>query len=285
VDQHSNDAAAHLFELGYVDHQQLSLQEAAVRSQLDIELQQALTAHKQGRVDEAVAMLTRLKADDANWIAPHQALAEVHFQRGHWSEAQQELAWLQHHAVETPRLSFMAAAIAINRRDFKAALDLLDYASFVDPQLAGVHTLYGNVLLRLGRLKDAAVEFENALTENKADFRALDGMASLELRQRDFQGAADWALSALDVEMRFARAHYHLAVALWQMHRLPEAAVAFETCARLDANAIAPFRRLEQLAATQPQGATRAAEYRAQARERIRLRRAQRGSAASAPRA
>jgi tetratricopeptide (TPR) repeat protein len=279
VDQNSNDATAHLAELGYVDHQEVSLREATLRSQLDAELQQALAAHKQGRFDEAIGILERLKADDPSWIAPHQALAEVHFQAGRWREVQDELTWLEHHAIETPRLSLMAAAIAVNRRDFRAALELLDYASFVDPQLAGIQTLHGNVLLRLGRVDDAATAFEKALTQNESDVRALDGMTSLRLRQGDFEQAADWALSALDSDMRFARAHYHLGIALWQMRRLPEAIIALETCARLDANTIAPFRRLEQLA-TEARDAKQAAEYRAQARERIRTRRAHRNLAA-----
>jgi tetratricopeptide (TPR) repeat protein len=284
VNQATNqlDAVPHLVELGYADPQELALRESALRSQLDAELQQALAAHKQGRAAEVIAQLERLKVDDPSWIAPHQALAEVHFQAGRWRDAQPELIWLEHHAVETPRLSLMTAVMAMNGRDFATALELLDYASYVDPQLVGVHTLHGLVQLRRGRYDDAGAAFERALAQNEADVRALDGMASVRLCQGSFEEAADWALSAVESDSQFARAHYHLGVALTGMDRPIEAIAAFEACARLDPHFAAPFRRLAQVAKGQLHDENRAADYLAQGRRRIRARREMRAAPTSA---
>jgi len=81
------EAVHHLIELGYVDPQEIALREAAVRRQLEAELQEAISAIKQARIPEAIASLERLKADDPDWIGPHQLLAELHYRAGLFDEA------------------------------------------------------------------------------------------------------------------------------------------------------------------------------------------------------
>lgn len=252
------------------------MREAALRRQFEAELQQAITSTKQGRVAEAVAILERLKADDPNWIAPHQLLAEIHYRSGRLDEAQAELAWLEHHAVENPRLSLLAARIAIAQREFAATLELLEYAAHVDPALPSVHSTHGDVLLRLGKVEPAHEAFERALVQNGDDAHALDGMAAICLIQGNYEAAADWALSAVEKNMQYSRAHYHLGVALSKIKRPADALAAFEASSRTDPSRIAPYRWMSHIARQQLHDRQRAENYRAQGRQLLRQRRERR---------
>jgi tetratricopeptide (TPR) repeat protein len=275
-DEH--EAVRHLIELGYVDPAEVALREAALRRQLEAELQQAITATKQGRVAEALASLERLKVDDPNWIAPHQLLAEIHYRSGRLDQAQTELVWLEQHAVENPRLSMLAAGIAIVRHEFAAALELLEYAAHVDPALPLVHTTRGNVLLRLGQVERAHEAFKCALRQNEADADALDGMATLCLIAGDYEAAADWALSAVEKNMQCSRAHYHLGLALSQIERPAEALAAFEAALRTDPRRAAPYYWMSRVARQQLNDRERAEDYLAEGRQLLRQQRERRAS-------
>jgi tetratricopeptide (TPR) repeat protein len=278
-EQHDeHEAVRHLIELGYVDPVEVALREAALRRQLEAELQQAITATKQGHVAEAVASLERLKIDDPNWVAPHQLLAEIHYRSGRREEAQAELVWLEHHAIENPRQSLLAAGIAIMRREFAAALELLEYAGHVDPALPSVHSTHGSVLLRLGKVERAHEAFERALVQNGDDAQALDGLAAICLVQGNYEAAADWALSAVEKNMQYSRAHYHLGVALSKVERPAEALAAFEASSRTDPSRVAPYRLMSQIARQQLHDRQRSENYLAQGRQLLRRRRERRAS-------
>jgi len=270
-DEH--ESVRHLTELGYIDPVEVALREAALRRQLEAELQQAITATKQGRVAESVASLERLKVDDPDWIAPHQLLAEIHYRSERHDEAQAELLWLEHHGIENPRLSLLGAGISIARREFGIALELLDYAAHADPALPSVHSTHGNVLLRLGKVERAREAFERAITQNENDAHALDGMATICLIQGDYEAAADWALGAVEKNMQYARAHYHLGVALSKIKRPAEALAAFEAASRKAPQSIAPYYWMSRIATQQLNDRERGENYLAQGRQLLRERR------------
>lgn len=269
-----NDATVrHLVELGYVDPQVIAAREAALRHHFQSELTAAKNLYEQGRHDEAIDILERLCRDDSDWIAPRQVLAEIHFRIGRFAEARAQLAWLAYHGVEHPRLAMLEGAMALSRRDLPLAVELLTYARHTSPELPGIHTLHAIAFLRQGKLSAAAEEFQRALQINPADARALDGLATICLRRRDFAEAADWALQALDRDIQFARAHYHLGVSLVHLDRPNEAAAAFETCSRLEPLRAAPFFWLARLSEVNLSDLPRAAHYRELGRQTIRRRR------------
>jgi tetratricopeptide (TPR) repeat protein len=270
------EAVRHLIELGYTDPDEVALREAALRRQLEAELQEAISAAKRGRITEAVASLERLKADDPTWIAPRQLLAEIHYQSARWDEALAELKWLEHHAAENPRLSLLAARIAIVRREFATALELLEYVAHVDPTMPAAHSMHGSVLLRFGNFERARKAFEQALAQNDGDARALDGMAALCLARGDYEEAANWALSAVEKDMQFSRAHYHLGVALSRVKRPTEALAAFEASSRTNPLCVAPYYWMSRIAEQQLHNRERADNYLAQGRKLLRQRRERR---------
>jgi tetratricopeptide (TPR) repeat protein len=258
--------------LGYVDPDVVAARDAAIQIQLEAEFQEATKRYAKGDVQEATQLLERLAIDDPDWIAPRQLLAEIHYRTGRLDESQSQLDWLIEHGVEHPRLSLIAGAIALAHRDFTIALEALEYAAYVEPDLPSVHTLLGTALFRLGRTEAAQSSLTKAIERNPADVNAYDGLSAICIQRGEFEEAANFALEALEHDMQLFRAHYHLGVALAKLNRLPESIAALETAAKVDANSAAPYHWLSRIAQNQLADSRLAAKYREKGRAIIRQR-------------
>jgi tetratricopeptide (TPR) repeat protein len=245
---------------------------------LQADFDHALELNSQGQRSQAVALLERITDDDPEWAPPRQRLAEIYYNAGQWQRAQAQLEWLAYHGVEHPRLALVAGAIALARRDLPTALEELQYARQVDPNLPSVDTLLGNTLLRLRRWDEAEDAFRQAVQHDPNDARARDGMATICLQHGEYEDAADWALRALEQDMRLFRAHYHLGLALAQLNRPAESMRALETSTKVDATRTAPYYWLAHIACYQLNDLAAANRYRELARKIIRQRRAERAS-------
>jgi tetratricopeptide (TPR) repeat protein len=275
--QAEDASVRHLVELGYVDPREVAAQKAELRRRLQLELGQAMELNVQGRGDEAAALLEKISADDPQWALPRQRLAEIHYAAGRWNAARAALDWLAHHGVEHPRLALIAGGIALARRELPAALEELQYARHAAPNLPGVYTLLGTVLLRIGKLDEAEDAFREAAQQNPTDARARDGLAAVCLKHCEYEDAADWALRSLEQNMQLSRAHYHLGLALAHLNRPVEALQALAASARTDPERAAPYYWLSRVAKNQLNDLERSAKYLERGREIIRQRRARRG--------
>jgi tetratricopeptide (TPR) repeat protein len=279
MQQHEDEQSIrHLVELGYIDPDEVARRQAAIRQQQEVELRRAAELTSKGLQQEAVVLLEKLSGEDPDWIAPRQFLVEAHYRAGQFREAQSQLDWLTYHGEENPRLALIAGAMALGRRELPSAFEALDYARHVDPNLPSVHTLFGTVLLRLGRLDDAEDAFRKAAEQNSSDARADAGLAAISLRIGRFEEAADWALLGLEKNMQLFHAHYHLGVAIAQLNRPREALQALETSARVDPSRSAPYRWLFRIAECQLNDSELASHYRERGIEVIRQRRNRRRS-------
>jgi tetratricopeptide (TPR) repeat protein len=267
-----DESVRHLVELGYVDPDEVAARDAQRHRHLQAQLQQASELRRQGRGQQAATLLETMTGDERDWSPPHQLLAEIHYSAGRVSQARAELAWLEQHGVDHPRLALIRAGIALAQRDIQTAFEELQYSRQAEPTLPSVHTLMGTVLLRLGRLTAAEDAFREAVQQNPQDARARDGLAAVYLRQGEFEDAADWALRALDQDMQLFSAHYHLGVALAHLDRPHEALAALETSARIEPSRAAPYYWLSRIAA-QLNDSVLAARYGELGRGTIRKRR------------
>jgi tetratricopeptide (TPR) repeat protein len=265
-----DESVRHLVELGYTDPRDVASQQTALRLCLKAEFDRATELISQGRGDDAAALLEKIAADDPEWVTPRQRLAEVHYNAGRWEKAQSELDWLANHGIEHPRLALVAGAIALARRDLQTALEELQYARHVEPNLPSVHTLLGSVFFRLGRWDDAEDAFRQAIQQKPDDARAHDGMAAVCLQHGEYEDAADWSLRALEQDMQLFSAHYRLGVALSHLNRPNEAIATLETSARVDPTRAAPYKWMSTIAASQLNDESSASRYRELGRATIR---------------
>jgi tetratricopeptide (TPR) repeat protein len=277
MQQHDDEQSVrYLVELGYIDPNEIAACEAAIRQQQQVELRQATDLTAAGRLAAATGLLEKLASDDPNWIAPRRLLAEIHYRAGRFDAAQAQLDWLTFHGVEHPRLALIAGAIALSQRELRLALEALEYAAYVEPKLPNVNTLRGTVLLRLARFDEAANAFREAKTQKPADARALDGLATVCLKEGQLEQAADWALQAIEQDPKLFRAHYHLGLALARLNRLDEALLALEMSTKVGPTRSAPYCWLSQISKEQLNDSARAAHYRELGRQVIHRRRTER---------
>jgi tetratricopeptide (TPR) repeat protein len=251
----------HLVELGYVDPDEAAAVEASRRRQQHGEFKRVTELAAGNKLDDAARVLDVLCADDPKWAAPRQLLAEVYYRAARFDDAQSQLDWLTYHGIESPRLALLAGAIALRRREVALAIELLEYAAHVEPDLPSVHMLLGTALLRVGRVNEAADSLGEAVRRNVADVRALDGMAATCLRLAKFEEAADWSLRALEHDMHLFYAHCHLGLALAGLERPEDALRALETAVRVDPNRSGLYRWMAKIAREQLDDPQRAARY------------------------
>jgi len=272
-----DESVRHLVELGYVDPDEVAVDKAELRRRLQTDFDRAMDLNARGRGLEAAALLEKISCDDPDWISPRQRLVEIHYSAGRWERVRAELDWLANRGVDHPRMALITGGLALARRDIRTALEELQYARHVEPNLPSLHTLLGNAFLRLGRWDEAEDAFRQAVQQNPNDARARDGMATICLKHGEHEDAADWALRALEQDMQLFQAHYHLGLALAQLNRPAEAVQALETSVRLDPSRTAPYYRLSQIAAHQLNDSAASARYRELARGIMRQRGSQRG--------
>jgi predicted Zn-dependent protease len=268
--QDDESSVQHLVELGYIDPDEAAAREAARRREQHAEFKQAAELASENKLAEAAQVLEALCAADPNWVAPRQLLAEVYYRAACFGDAQTLLNWLTLRGVESPRLALLAGAIALHRRELGPAIELLEYAAYVEPGLPSVHMLLGTALLRAGRVNEAPASLAEAIRRNAADARALDGMAAACLCQAKLDEAADWSLRALEQDMRLFEAHYHLALALAGLNRPEDALQALEAGSKVDPLRAAPYRWMAKIAREQLNDSERAARYRERGRETVR---------------
>ncbi len=271
------ESVRHLIELGYVDPDEVAARKVELRQKSTADLARAMELHAHDSSQDAVALLEGICANDPDWHVPRQRLAEIHYNAGRWAEAQAQLDWLAHHGADYPRSALIAGGIALVQREIHTALEELQYARHVEPNLPSAHTLVGTVLLRLGRWDEAENALREAAQQNPNDARARDGLAAVCLKHGEYEDAADWALRALEQDMRLFRGHYHLGLALAHLDRPSEALQALERSTQVDPSRTAPYRWLSRIAGEMLGDPIRAAWYRERARDIIRQRRQRRG--------
>jgi tetratricopeptide (TPR) repeat protein len=115
------------------------------------------------------------------------------------------------------------------------------------------------------------VTYGRALAADSRNAAALAGRAACCLRRDELESSVDWALQALDEDMRQPAAHYRLGLALMRMDRFTEAAAALEMAAQLIPQLAGPHRWLAAI--YEGTDGVRAAEHRRLGREIINRRR------------
>jgi tetratricopeptide (TPR) repeat protein len=111
------------------------------------------------------------------------------------------------------------------------------------------HYNLGFLLARVGRLQEAAVEYQRALYREPENVEARSNLATVLVRQGKLDGAARQLGRALEIDPDNASAHTNLGVVLAQQGRFEPAAREFKEAVRLDpgqAQARAALQTLER---------------------------------------
>lgn len=268
-----NQSVQHLLELGYADPVEVAARESARRCRQETDLNRVISLLDAGLVSQAIATLEQLTEEHPDLLRAHEQLADAYFRANDPQSARREIDWLMGRGVELPRLYFLLGAIEFGERRFDLAIEHLRCAGRAGNRLPGLHALEGSTYLQQRDLAAAENAFQSSIELEGPNLRAHDGLAAVYLRLGRYEEAAVNALAALDKEMRFGKAHYHLGVALLHLGKPSEALHAFETWASVDPSSAAPYRWMAYACRQYLDDAPRAAAYQRQGRELVRRRR------------
>ena len=268
-----NQSVAHLLALGSVDPHETAARGRAEECRRIGEVNRITSLIESGLLSQGIARLEAAAKEYPDWYSARMKLAEAYYRANQLKLARREIDLLMCRGMEQPQLFFLSAVIAFADRQYELALDELRCAGRAGVVLFGARALEGDIQLRKRNFAAAEAAFRASIATDGPTLQSLDGLAAANLHLGRYEEAATNALDALAKEMRFGRAHYHLAVALCQMGRPHEARRALESWATVDPQSAAPYRWLARVCELKPGDRAQAAAYNAQGREVIRRRR------------
>jgi tetratricopeptide (TPR) repeat protein len=201
-------------------------------------VEEAAACYRQGRLDEAEKICTRVLKARSDWFDALHLLGLVKLEGGKAGAAYGLLeSALKINPRSAAALSNLAMTLAALNRDADA-LAALDKALALEPGNFEAINNRGNVLLKLGRPADALAAFEQALTLEPRFLgaRANRGNALAQLGRLDEALAQHNAVLA--AQPNHAESHYNRGTALASLGRQQDAIAAFDRALALRPNYI-----------------------------------------------
>jgi predicted O-linked N-acetylglucosamine transferase (SPINDLY family) len=161
---------------------------------------QAMAAHQAGKFVEAEALYRNVLDVDAKQFPVLLMLGILHAQRGNYREAEE----------------LMAGALRLNPND------------------AGAHFNYGNVLLGLQRFDEALSAFEKALALDPRLAEAHLNRGNILMMRKDFDEAIACFDVAISINTSLAGAHCNRGNALEELRRFDDALMSYDRALALD---------------------------------------------------
>jgi tetratricopeptide (TPR) repeat protein len=137
---------------------------------------------------------------------------------------------------EPPVVDYLKAQVAAMQNRPAEALELLQRVQEAHLARPGLFLQTADLYVKLRRFEEAEQTYAKALSVDPDNAHAHVGMSRMALRRRDFVGAAQSALDALQRLYNYPIAHFQLGVALTRLRQLPRAAEAFRAALSLNPN-------------------------------------------------
>jgi tetratricopeptide (TPR) repeat protein len=194
----------------------------------------ALRAHRAGRLDHAARLYRRLlAADPQHWDSLH-LLGVIAQQSGRPADA---LGFITQAIAGNGKVALYhcnrgVALAALGR--FEEAAASYRAALALDPQSAEAFYNLGNALGELGRLADAAAAYREALALRPDYWQALTRLGTVLQEQRQTEAAVECFRRAIALQPNVAHLHANLAGALREQGKFAESASACRVALALD---------------------------------------------------
>lgn len=156
----------------------------------------AVAAERLGRPDEFMELLRRVVREFPDFVPAHHRLAHALLEKGQLDEAQSEFEWTVNAAPNSDAALIGLADLKLRRRDYEAALELLDKALAIDPERSVTHYLRGRALQGLGRTDEARGELA-AGKETQKVYLADAWTRQLDVHRKDVGHQARMATAAV----------------------------------------------------------------------------------------
>jgi tetratricopeptide (TPR) repeat protein len=203
-------------------------------SPLKLVLEDALSLHRAGRLEEAEAKYREILVLRPKHFESLRLLGVIAHQRGDYAAAVRHIdAALETkpHAAE----AFNSRGNALTKmKRLDEALANFDRAIALKPAYAKAFCNRGGVLHRLKRLDDALASYERAIALEPAYAQAFNGRANVLKEMTRFEDALASYDRAIVLDPRFADAHKNRGTVLQELGRQAEALISYDQTLVLD---------------------------------------------------
>jgi tetratricopeptide (TPR) repeat protein len=162
-----------------------------------------------------------------------QLLATCQLQLGLLDEADATVARAAETFGRTEQADLIVASIAIQKKDFQAALVALERVRSKSPGEVRLQLLLAQSYLALRRWSDAEAAAGNALAADPHNPQAFLVRARIHLHEGRADEAVEAALACISLQFGNPQGHFLLGAALASMQRFEEAQRPLENCLRL----------------------------------------------------
>ncbi len=224
--------------------------------------QQAVAAFREARVEEAIALLEKLPADEANRPAPHNLKAVALAQLGRYKEAMAASKLAQQLDPGNAHYAYNGGLIFFNKKDFAQAEQAFRRAIGRFPQTAALRQGLGETLIELERYQEAERTLREAVRVEPGSGPAHAVLAELFYLLGDGENLGATAKKAVDLAPNHYLGNYYYGKWLLEYEdRLPESADYLGKTIELNPRFAAGWRDWGQLLARQGQWAEAAQAY------------------------
>lgn len=230
-----------------------------------------------GRLDRALDALAELEAHTPDDLGLRVLKGEALLRQGRLDEAEAVLVTISAED-DAPRADLYRGMIASARGDVETALECYRRVEASEPTRAGIHTRLGQIYLRRGLWDDAERAFDRALELDSDDAEAHDGRGLIYRHKKDSESAVLSHMWSIALLHQRPSTHVHLGLALADVGRVRWAAEAFHVALGMDPDLPLAHRCLAELYERALGDPDRAATHRARWRELLRARAGEEGA-------
>ena len=213
----SPEALAQLAALGYLPSGTAESNSAAQIALAESKYNLAVVHAFHGRGPQALELFRELHQQHSQQPRYAFSYAQALAQAARYEECCQVLQQLIQRGLRNIEVDMLMASALFNQGKKEQGLTLLVDAEKKYSPSPALWGMLGNMHLVDRRWSDAARAFAKAIELDEDDPRTHDGLALAALQLKQFEQAADHALSAIGLLFFFPQAHFHLGMAFQGM--------------------------------------------------------------------
>lgn len=228
--------------LGYLDAIPDDPSQAAAATEQENHWNLARACMHGGRLEQALPLLEDIYFQHPERADYAQTLARCQMRLGLLDEAEAAIDCCLDSFGQTETAHLIRANIALEKKDYSAALHYLDIVRERAPRELQVLTLLARTLQKLRRWDDCTTTCRTMLEADPDNAAARLGLARCALAQKQPEAAMEQALEAVGLQYGNPQAHFLLGVALYRLQRYQEAAQALRIALKLAPNLLPAYR-------------------------------------------
>ncbi len=238
-----------LLEQGEIEkglvHLQKAVEQAPHHPQFDFSLGNALVLNQ--RPEEAIQIFDRVISSDSSYWEAHLNKAQALSHLGRLDEAERELKIVLKKKPQSKKAYNNLGLLALNRKDFKKAVEFFRQAVSLGAKSAEAHNNLGIALTALKQFQEAASHYRTAIHLDPTLGEAHFNLANILVADSEFSKAVSHYKEALKIENERPEIYHNLGALLAKLGRKKEAMQYFKGALAAQPDFIPSQRALKNL--------------------------------------